>query len=104
MSYIDKFKWNNPWIRDFRYNQESKSLTVNFSDNKFLVVWIDGSVGVGPTFEGYGWFQDTDVPRPKSTIPNYFKDFTRPTAQEKEMFHMLFGWEIPWSVDCPLVL
>lgn len=34
----------------------------------------------------------------------YFKDITKPTVKEKEMFHMLFGWEIPWSEECPLVL
>lgn len=100
MSYIEKFKRNNPWLAGVSLGSHYGAWTVGhrvtlvaFSGGDSCIVDETGSTRSGYFNKKTCW-SGTDC----------FKDFTRPTTQEKEMFHMLFGWEIPWSADCPLVL
>ena len=99
MSYIEEFKRSNAWFKGEDIYDMSRMV---LREDVRVIVWEDGSSGVidENLTDRSGWFNREG--RWNGTV--YFKDFTSPATQEKEMFHMLFGWEIPWSEECPLIL
>lgn len=63
---------------------------VGWYDNRSVVIYnpIPGKGLIAK----YRYEEGIDAPK----IETYFQDWTHPTEQEAEMFHMLFGVEIPW--------
>lgn len=60
-------------------------------------VGVKGNGGIGLIVTTKSYLKKRGVNKQKVTaIENYFQDWTHPTEQEAEMFHMLFGVEIPW--------
>lgn len=108
MSYIEEFKRNNPWCLELPVLEDNKDLqdiVLSESPQVFITIWDDTDVGLEDGGALSGWLGSRRHTKAEySTLFKYLKDFTHPTTQEKEMFHMLFGWEIPWSEECPLVL
>lgn len=102
------FEKNNSWFRFVQGDSPDKyhrvvkigkdNLTMYIFDLEESTAGVRRSEGWIISREDSSYEKDSD-----KVLEDYFIDYTHPTKQEWDMFYMLFGVELPWNHESPLV-